>query len=129
MYAKVGGISTKELNILEIEFLFLIDWQLTASVEVLQNYYVNLVKQIKSYVPPSPSVSSPSLPTPSSSSPYPSTQPQQQDAEMDVDFDGGVHGSGLRGVVPNGVDGQSVLVGGGREQGGMRVSEDIEWVD
>ncbi|KAJ3089844.1 hypothetical protein HK102_005332 [Quaeritorhiza haematococci] len=45
MYAKVGGITTKELNILELEFLFLIDWQLTASVEVLQNYYVNLAKQ------------------------------------------------------------------------------------
>ena len=46
MYAKVGGISTKELNILEIEFLFLIDWNLAANVETLQNYYVNLVKQV-----------------------------------------------------------------------------------
>ncbi|KAJ3052523.1 hypothetical protein HK097_006125 [Rhizophlyctis rosea] len=49
MYAKVGGISTKELNILEIEFLFLIDWNLAANVETLQNYYVNLVKQVCSH--------------------------------------------------------------------------------
>ena len=45
MYAKVGGISTKEVNILELEFLFLIDWDITASVEVMQEYYSNLVKQ------------------------------------------------------------------------------------
>ncbi|KAI8841354.1 cyclin-domain-containing protein, partial [Chytridium lagenaria] len=45
MYAKVGGISTKELNILELEFLFLIDWDLTASAERLQEYYLNLVRQ------------------------------------------------------------------------------------
>ncbi|KAJ3298017.1 hypothetical protein HDU76_006501 [Blyttiomyces sp. JEL0837] len=45
MYAKVGGISTKELNILELEFLCLIDWRLTASAERLQDYYQNLVRQ------------------------------------------------------------------------------------
>jgi hypothetical protein len=45
MYAKVGGISTKELNILELEFLFLIDWDLTASQASLQDYYHNLVRQ------------------------------------------------------------------------------------
>ncbi|TPX68401.1 hypothetical protein SpCBS45565_g03166 [Spizellomyces sp. 'palustris'] len=45
MYAKVGGITTKELNILELEFLFLIDWHLAANVEMLQKYYANLVRQ------------------------------------------------------------------------------------
>ncbi|KAJ1563696.1 hypothetical protein HK405_001113, partial [Cladochytrium tenue] len=45
MYAKVGGISTKELNMLELEFLFLIDWDLTATTENLQEYYKNLVRQ------------------------------------------------------------------------------------
>ncbi|KAJ3130744.1 hypothetical protein HK100_007567 [Physocladia obscura] len=45
MYAKVGGISTKELNVLEIEFLTLIGWDLTASAERLQDYYRNLVRQ------------------------------------------------------------------------------------
>ncbi|KAI8620061.1 cyclin-domain-containing protein [Chytriomyces sp. MP71] len=45
MYAKVGGISTKELNVLEIEFLTLIGWDLAASAERLQDYYRNLVRQ------------------------------------------------------------------------------------
>ena len=44
-YAKVGGISMQELNILELEFLFLISWNLHSSFESLQTYYVNLVKQ------------------------------------------------------------------------------------
>lgn len=48
-YAKVGGVTTKELNILEIEFLYLIDWQLVAPVDILQNYYVNLVRQHPMY--------------------------------------------------------------------------------
>jgi hypothetical protein len=37
-YAKVGGVTTKELNILEIEFLYLIDWQLVAPLDVLQRW-------------------------------------------------------------------------------------------
>ncbi|KAJ3249366.1 hypothetical protein HDU78_003152 [Chytriomyces hyalinus] len=45
MYAKVGGISTKELNVLEVEFLTLIGWDLTAGAERLQDYYRNLVRQ------------------------------------------------------------------------------------
>jgi hypothetical protein len=48
-YAKVGGISTRELNSLELEFLRLIDWRLAASGSVLQQYYVNLIKQHPSY--------------------------------------------------------------------------------
>ena len=45
-YAKVGGISTKELNVLEIEFLYLIDWKLCIDLESIQSYYVNLVRQV-----------------------------------------------------------------------------------
>ncbi|KXS20523.1 cyclin-domain-containing protein [Gonapodya prolifera JEL478] len=45
LYARVGGISTKELNTLELEFLFLIDWQLSIESELLQQYYVNLMRQ------------------------------------------------------------------------------------
>lgn len=48
-YAKVGGISTRELNSLELEFLRLIDWRLAATGSVLQQYYVNLIKQHPSY--------------------------------------------------------------------------------
>lgn len=44
LYAKVGGISVTELNILEREFLSMIDWRLTCTREILQEYYVNLVR-------------------------------------------------------------------------------------
>ncbi|CAG8470705.1 15129_t:CDS:1 [Dentiscutata heterogama] len=48
-YARVGGISTQELNTLELEFLKLIGWQLICTSETLQQYYVNLVKQNSLY--------------------------------------------------------------------------------
>ncbi|KAK7057416.1 Nuc-1 negative regulatory protein preg [Favolaschia claudopus] len=44
LYAKVGGISVTELNVLEREFLEKIDWRLMCTREVLQEYYVNLVR-------------------------------------------------------------------------------------
>ncbi|TFK44539.1 cyclin-domain-containing protein [Crucibulum laeve] len=44
LYAKVGGISVTELNILEREFLATIDWRLMCTREVLQEYYINLVR-------------------------------------------------------------------------------------
>jgi len=44
LYAKVGGISVTELNVLEREFLQKIDWRLMCTREVLQEYYVNLVR-------------------------------------------------------------------------------------
>ncbi|KZT26813.1 cyclin-domain-containing protein [Neolentinus lepideus HHB14362 ss-1] len=43
-YAKVGGISVVELNVLEREFLRIIDWHLMCTGELLQEYYVNLVR-------------------------------------------------------------------------------------
>lgn len=49
-YAKVGGVTTRELNVLEIEFLYFIDWQLSCSVDLLQSYYVNLVRQHPAFV-------------------------------------------------------------------------------
>ncbi|TPX47408.1 hypothetical protein SeLEV6574_g02680 [Synchytrium endobioticum] len=59
MYAKVGGLATKELNLLELEMCFLIEWNLTASAELLQQYYSRLVRQHPSYtrVPKSPTLS------------------------------------------------------------------------
>ncbi|KAJ7755729.1 cyclin-domain-containing protein [Mycena maculata] len=44
LYAKVGGISVTELNVLEREFLEKIDWRLMCTRDVLQEYYVNLVR-------------------------------------------------------------------------------------
>ncbi|KDQ57695.1 hypothetical protein JAAARDRAFT_130759 [Jaapia argillacea MUCL 33604] len=43
-YAKVGGISVAELNVLEREFLRIINWRLMCTRDVLQEYYVNLVR-------------------------------------------------------------------------------------
>ncbi|TPX32755.1 hypothetical protein SmJEL517_g04255 [Synchytrium microbalum] len=54
MYAKVGGLSTKELNLLELEMCFLIEWNLTASAELLQQYYSRLARQAHSSYKPRP---------------------------------------------------------------------------
>ncbi|KAI9011121.1 cyclin-domain-containing protein [Gaertneriomyces semiglobifer] len=70
MYAKVGGITTKELNLLEVEFLRLIDWKLVADVEIMQGYYVNLVKQHPNYTLRSSIPSIPHNNTPTSLQPY-----------------------------------------------------------
>jgi len=43
-YARVGGIKLVELNVLEREFLEKIDWRLTCTREMLQEYYTNLVR-------------------------------------------------------------------------------------
>ncbi|CAO3578732.1 unnamed protein product [Absidia cylindrospora] len=48
-YARIGGISTQELNALELEFLALIDWRLASTGVVLQQYYANLVNQHPCY--------------------------------------------------------------------------------
>lgn len=48
-YAKVGGISTQEINALELEFLSLIDWHLASTGPILQQYYANLVEQHPCY--------------------------------------------------------------------------------
>jgi len=57
LYARVGGIPVSELNVLEREFLHMIDWRLTCTPEVLQEYYVNLVRTDSSgrfFIPGSP---------------------------------------------------------------------------
>ncbi|KAG0322018.1 hypothetical protein BGZ99_003557 [Dissophora globulifera] len=44
-YARVGGLSTQELNALEVEFLGLIEWRVAVEGTVMQRYYVSLVRQ------------------------------------------------------------------------------------
>ncbi|KAI9569726.1 cyclin-domain-containing protein [Boletus coccyginus] len=64
LYARVGGIPVSELNVLEREFLAMIDWRLTCTREVLQEYYVNLVRTDSSgrfYIPGSPSTAESSV--------------------------------------------------------------------
>ncbi|CAD6888196.1 unnamed protein product [Tilletia controversa] len=48
-YAKVGGISLIELNMLEKEFLENIDWSLTCDGTMLQHYYSSLVRSHPAY--------------------------------------------------------------------------------
>ena len=48
-YARVGGISLIELNMLEKEFLNIIDWKLSCSGALLQHYYTSLVRSHDSY--------------------------------------------------------------------------------
>ncbi|KAG6375431.1 cyclin-domain-containing protein [Boletus reticuloceps] len=64
LYARVGGIPVSELNVLEREFLRMIDWRLTCTREVLQEYYVNLVRTESSgrfFIPGSPPVADSSV--------------------------------------------------------------------
>ncbi|KAI8897020.1 cyclin-domain-containing protein [Globomyces pollinis-pini] len=48
--AKVGGISLKELNFLEIELCKLLDWNLSFNGRNIQNYYMNLIECNSNYV-------------------------------------------------------------------------------
>jgi hypothetical protein len=43
LYARVGGIPVSELNVLEREFLCMIDWRLTVSTFSLSNFRLDLV--------------------------------------------------------------------------------------
>jgi len=100
LYAKVGGIPVSELNVLEREFLKAIEWRLTCTREILQEYYVNLVRthsagtfviigpQERHYSSRSPSSSSNSEGTPSS------------DSEMDLDVGADSSSSGDRSGSP-----------------------------
>jgi hypothetical protein len=49
-YARVGGIKVTELNLLELEFLYRLDWKVLPNPEVLVNYYRGLVERADQYV-------------------------------------------------------------------------------
>lgn len=44
-YARVGGVSTKELALLELEFLRRLEWRIVPKPEVLVDYYRGLVER------------------------------------------------------------------------------------
>ena len=46
-YARVGGISMNELAMLELEFLFRVQWRIVPQPEVLVDYYQSLVERCK----------------------------------------------------------------------------------
>jgi len=49
-YAKVGGVSVKELALLELEFLVRVQWRIVPVPEVLGDYYRSLVGRTLGYV-------------------------------------------------------------------------------
>ncbi|KAJ3014405.1 hypothetical protein HKX48_005183 [Thoreauomyces humboldtii] len=76
-YARVGGISLQELNLMEIEFCKMIGWRLSSSITLLQQYYANLVRTSPLYVlcPPGTSPSLAHNPQPHQQQPLPSSSP------------------------------------------------------
>ncbi|PYH42631.1 regulatory cyclin phoB [Aspergillus saccharolyticus JOP 1030-1] len=48
-YARVGGISMTELALLELEFLFRVEWRIVPEPEVLVDYYQSLAERCDGY--------------------------------------------------------------------------------
>ncbi|KAM3498187.1 hypothetical protein MY10362_008482 [Beauveria mimosiformis] len=49
-YARVGGVRLAELRMLELEFLYRVDWRIVPNPEVLVAYYRGLVERTPGYV-------------------------------------------------------------------------------
>ncbi|MCJ1373300.1 hypothetical protein MMC20_004528 [Loxospora ochrophaea] len=45
VYARVGGVSMKELALLELEFLWRVEWRIVPRPEMLEDYYRSLVER------------------------------------------------------------------------------------
>lgn len=45
-YAKVGGVTTAEMNRLEMEFLFRLDFRLQVTVKVFEDYCAHLEREV-----------------------------------------------------------------------------------
>jgi len=50
LYARVGGVKLAELGLLELEFLYRVDWKIVPNPEVLVDYYRGLVERADNYV-------------------------------------------------------------------------------
>ena len=48
-YAKVGGLTLKEMNNLEINYLSLIDFKLYISEEIFETYFENIIEAMNSF--------------------------------------------------------------------------------
>ena len=49
-YARVGGVSVKELALLELELLKRLEWRIVPKPEVLIDYYKSLVERSSGYI-------------------------------------------------------------------------------
>jgi hypothetical protein len=50
LYARVGGVSVRELALLELEFLRRLDWRIVPKPEVLVDYYKGLIERGDGFV-------------------------------------------------------------------------------
>ncbi|KAI9789732.1 MAG: hypothetical protein M1835_001457 [Candelina submexicana] len=48
-YSKMGGVSLRELALLELEFLWRVEWRIVPRAEVLVDYYKSLVERSEGY--------------------------------------------------------------------------------
>lgn len=48
-YARVGGIKLAELGLLELDFLYRVDWKIVPNPEVLVDYYRGLIERSATY--------------------------------------------------------------------------------
>lgn len=48
-YARVGGVRVAELKMLELEFLYRVDWKIVPNPEVLVAYYRGLIDRTPQY--------------------------------------------------------------------------------
>jgi hypothetical protein len=48
-YARVGGIKIAELGLLELDFLYRVDWKIVPNPEILVDYYRGLVERSAGY--------------------------------------------------------------------------------
>lgn len=49
-YARVGGVKVQELKLLELEFLYRVDWKIVPNPEVLVAYFRGLVDRCEGYI-------------------------------------------------------------------------------
>ncbi|KAI9893672.1 MAG: hypothetical protein M1814_005887 [Vezdaea aestivalis] len=49
LYARVGGVTIKELALLELEFLRRVDWRIVPKPEILDGYYRSLIERDQDY--------------------------------------------------------------------------------
>lgn len=78
-YAKVGGVLVSEMNGLEVDFLFRINFSLHVTPEVFDKYRMELLSQVSScYLVPQMPIPTPSIATGTCSTTVLSSPPQQQ---------------------------------------------------
>lgn len=61
-YARVGGVSVRELALLELELLQKLEWRIVPKPEVLVDYYRSLVERSEGFVLEKEEVKGPDLP-------------------------------------------------------------------